>query len=230
MLIELVLVVLGVFLGFQVTAWNDARHDNQRRIETIALLQDEATGNIRALEARVAMDRQDIADNNVLARAVSTGTLDASDRPAFERALARYEYSPTLPIRDSAYSALEQSGDLALIRDRALLVKLSSFQSQVRWVDGQNRYFRLGYNTFAGYWRPHVWHHLDPATGKRYITYDLAALAADKQAASAVIEVDRMHAIFATYVRQTLDQAIVLCRALAAHSGKPCRPGDAAGT
>ena len=220
--IELVIVILGVFIGLQVSNWNQARQDNQRRVEAISLLQDEAMENVKALRALMKINEETIAGDSIVARAVATGKLAEQDRPVFEKALSRFEYSSTLPVRNSAYRALEQSGDLALIHDRTLLVALSEFQSQVNWVDGQNRYFRMGYNSFAPYWRPHVWHHRDPDSGKRYITYDLGALSADKQAASAVTEVDRMHAIQAGYIRKTLDQAVRLCQSLSARSGRRC--------
>jgi len=220
--LEFVIVILGVVIGFQINAWNEARIDRVGESLALGRIQQDIENNIRELDARIAFDRSRNAQHRVLVAAVTAGTLSPDDRDAFDTAFARFLFFSRPPVSQPAYEALEQSGGLALIRDAELVSALNALRSDLAWIESQQASFREGLSAFAPLWRPYVFHH--PAADPRQtrVEVELSRLAADRQAVSAVVESARMHAIFADYIMTYTQGLRSICAELADMTGKPC--------
>jgi hypothetical protein len=220
--IEISIVVLGVFIGLQVNLWAEERNLESRRLRTLDLLQQEATANLVELDERITSDEKKLSGLALMADTVTAGELRDRDTAAFERALAQTMYFASVNVQSGMYRALEQSGDLAALEDISLTSQLNNFNANLAWTENQWRSFRSGLSEFAPYWRPYVEHHRDPESGDRYVTWDLEGIRGDLQARSALMEVERMHAIFARYIVAIRRQQLEICTALAQRTGKPC--------
>jgi hypothetical protein len=139
--LELVIVVLGVVIGFQITAWGQARSDAAREagyLEQIA---------------------SDLAETE---RVMAEGNLGARDIERAIYLLERAFYTPERPPRDSllvwlgnaafgaprrpvlgTVEALVSSGDLALVRNDSLRSALTQYLEDARSeIDTQARFER----------------------------------------------------------------------------------------
>ena len=139
--LEVVIVIVGVIIGFQVTAWGQARSNADR--EEILLRQviadlDETERMVRDVAARIAIkDRA----NAQLIRAFSSSMVPPADSILQWRYDADTYYAATPTI--GSLEALVSSGDLVLIRDPALRSALTAYldltkrriQSHYRWED-----------------------------------------------------------------------------------------------
>lgn len=224
--IEFVIVVLGVLLAFQISAWNEHQQDQARGAQALARLQLETEQNIGALRSRIAVNEARVADQRIIVDVAMRGSLADGETEAFERATARLMYFSWPPVQQSTYDALEQSGDLALITDRDLVIELNRYQSRVAWTKNQHSSFRAGLSTFTDTLAEFIFHEPtdDPTVTQARI--DLDRLNADPRRASALTQMTRMHAIFTQYLIALEAHTVTLCERLSAATGQACNTGD----
>lgn len=130
-IIEFVIVLSGVVIGFQFTAWNEARQDADREALIISrlladftVIEEDVTGVITDLERRAEAASgfiEMIRDENVEV---------ASD--AFREGLGNTIGTPVPAGRSATYVDLLESGDMQLIRSEELRRALIEFDEQVR--------------------------------------------------------------------------------------------------
>ena len=96
--IELTIVVLGVFIGLQVNNWNDARRDRMREqayLEGIAVDLDES---IVSLTKSIGLTRKRMILDELLIKAATDPDVVRADPGRFIYAITRggYSFSPTI--------------------------------------------------------------------------------------------------------------------------------------
>jgi hypothetical protein len=131
--VDLGIVVLGVFLGTQVSNWNDDRLERAQARDYRLQIIDELRSNEQDLDARKTYYRQ--VRNHALA------TLAGLDRPSSGRSEAlvvdAYQASQVWlrPVIRSGYDEMVGAGLSARIGDRATRSRLTTFYSQIRQFD-----------------------------------------------------------------------------------------------
>lgn len=125
--IDLIIVVVGVFIGIQVANWNEERADNVRAQAYLARIKDNLRTDMKSIERRTVFWRQ-VGDygNNAIHYA-ETGTL--VDGSAWKTVLAFYQASQVWPWtgNDTTYQELQNGGELRMIKDESLRSALSSY-------------------------------------------------------------------------------------------------------
>ena len=120
LLMELAVLVAGVFIGLQVDAWNTARLDRSEEREYLLRLLDDSQRNLVSLEARRAgLERL----RQSIARSIEILEGDAvtdSDYESIQRAMCRWYIEPAVAISRGTYSELVSSGRLGLLRNTQL--------------------------------------------------------------------------------------------------------------
>ena len=220
--LEFVIVIAGVVIGFQITGWNEARMERASEALALARIQDDVVQNLRELDARIRSDQSRNQDNRIMVAAVTTGSLAPEDAGAFQTAVEQLLFFSRPPISQPSYDALEQSGDLTVISNDDLLRRLAELRSDLAWVESQHSSFRTGLSAIAPTWRPYVFHRATSQLQRTTVQVDLEALASDPEAVSAVVEATRMHAIFASYIERYTDDLRSFCAELAAITGNAC--------
>lgn len=225
--LEFVIVVAGVLLAFQVSAWNEYRQDQGRVALALERLQLETEQNIAALRQRNTYNEARVAERTIMVEIAMRGSLAEGEAETFERAVAQLMYFSRPPVQQSTYDALEQSGDLALITDRDLVIELNRYQSQLNWIETQHSSFRGGLSTFTDTLEDFIFHEPtdDPTVTRARV--DLDRLNADPRHASALTQMARMHAIFARYLIALEADTVTLCERLSEDTGRPCGTEDA---
>jgi len=220
--LEFIIVIAGVVIGFQVTAWNADRANQVRVDRAIERLQLEAEQNIAALRQRIASSEVRATERAVIVDVAAGGELADANQAAFERAVAQLMYFSQIPVQRSTYQALEQSGDLALITDSELIIELNRYQEGVDWVESQHAGFRGGLTSFSGVLGQFVFHEPTDDPTRTRARIDLDLLAEDARRRSALVQIARMHSIFDSYVISLEARTMAFCDRLALETGRAC--------
>ena len=148
--IELVIVVLGVFIGMQVSNWNDALRDRAREqayLEGIAADLDES---IVSIQKSIDLSKDRMALDELLIKAETDPDVVRADPGRFLYAITRGGYTHVPAIRAYTFETIKSTGDLNIIRDKQLVRDLMKFyatvQDQSQWgpfrAFCQNEYVR----------------------------------------------------------------------------------------
>ncbi len=142
--IDFVIVVLGVFLGLQVSNWNEAAAD--RRAESAYLSQ--LQGDLQRIEGQV---REQVVFEQFQARlAVTMGDVIADDRTPqrnlrIATGLTQLTMRRTLRTESPTFTDLQSSGNLEIISDAELRAEIISYFFAARRfeavIDKNNGYF-----------------------------------------------------------------------------------------
>jgi hypothetical protein len=131
-LIELVIVILGVFIGLQVDNWNQARQEYQQQHAVQARL----LSDFKLLDDQV---NQAIDENNrlivaidTLRQAIKRGKALPGDDTRITYALNRLNNYPTFIRFSSTYTELVSSGKLDLIKSEKLRIALAHYDEAAR--------------------------------------------------------------------------------------------------
>ncbi|MEO0438414.1 MAG: hypothetical protein AAF098_16060 [Pseudomonadota bacterium] len=141
-LIELVLLVMGIFLGFQLDRWNDERLDresaNEYRLQLISDLEVERSDMSALKEYYLSV--RDYAE-----LALTAWNQQPQSAPG-DLVIALYQASNTLPFTSArgAYDALMTNGLIDLIGDTGLRSRLAAYYGQAtdRVFEEEKRYRR----------------------------------------------------------------------------------------
>ncbi len=125
--IDLVIVVVGVFIGIQVANWNEARLEDQRAHDFLARLSGDLEQELASIDKRSAYISRSIAYGEAALQWAEDGTLSGGSgwqtMLAFAQASRILPYSPV----DSTYQEMRSAGELGLVRDTALRTALTEY-------------------------------------------------------------------------------------------------------
>jgi hypothetical protein len=127
--IEVLIVIVGVFIGLQVSNWNDTRKENERGREYLQRLQAELLQDAGTL-TNISNFWTAVAANGEIAMAYAEdGVLHEGS--AWQTLLAYHQASQVWPYRkpDVTFQEIRSTGSLLLIRDTDLREKIARHYS-----------------------------------------------------------------------------------------------------
>lgn len=115
LLAELVVVVLGVLIAFQVDAWNQGRLEQRRAVQYAERLLGNIQADIEELErvARIARIRLEMI--RLVDASLRDETIPASDPGRYIQALDQISWITPFTSNDATFSELINTGDIALL-------------------------------------------------------------------------------------------------------------------
>lgn len=130
LVLELVVVVCGIFLGLQADQWNDRRVENQLEAEYLHRLYTELVVGLEAQTADIELLTRRLGQHGTLIRWMEGA--DLSDPERDDVSTAVYALGKLNPVsgRFSVIDELQSTGRLALIRDDAIRADLGSLVRQ----------------------------------------------------------------------------------------------------
>ena len=162
--LDFLIVVVGVFIGLQVSNWNDARSDRARA----ALILEDIAADLRADTEEIqntlrAAEERFAASDVILDRAIgwqsptTIPTLDGEYLPldaarmehdwAASHAIAYAVRYTTFDTERHAYDGLVASGDILLLSDSGLIESLRAHYARVDgFNDVEDHHYRLSVN------------------------------------------------------------------------------------
>lgn len=131
-LLEVVIVVVGIFLGLQVDDWNETRKDRLREVDFLQRIDDELAQDISEFESGITRADQRTKDAQLLLAALGDPTLVSRGPTEFVRAVVRagFTYSPV--VSDHTFEEIKSAGELDIIGDVALRTAITKYYQQVR--------------------------------------------------------------------------------------------------
>jgi len=133
--IELVIVVLGVFIGLQVSNWNEARKDGFLARSYIERMHEDIRGDLERFDQGDATAGERIAQVGVLLRAAGAPESVKEAPACFLTAMEKAAWRTYEPVQPRAYAELVSTGKVNLITPIALRDAIASYYAQIqRWA------------------------------------------------------------------------------------------------
>lgn len=127
--IEILIVVVGVFIGLQANNWNEARVEAARVRSYFVRIHDDLETDLVAIDRKGAF--YDSAQNYAREALSYAESGKLSDGSFWKTILAFYQAGQFFPniFSDSTYREMASSGDLRLIRNQGLSAALGAYYS-----------------------------------------------------------------------------------------------------
>jgi len=125
---EFVIVVLGIFIGLQVSLWVQTRQDVETERRYLERLLADSDANVRALEQAIGVNDRRAVTLSSLAAALENGG-PVPSQADLSNVMCRWFIQPAVNVRRGTYVELVSSGRLALLRDEDLRTRLALEQA-----------------------------------------------------------------------------------------------------
>ena len=153
--LDLLITVVGVFIGIQVSNWNSERQDRRKSREVLVELQQEFNDFDRAATSLADFYEGSLKNQVVLLASLRAGTVRPEDRDKVRDAVALGLLYGDPPPPSGTYRGLLSSGKLDLIHDKQLRIKLIEYDQSIDIVARSDTNIQLGlvsfYPAFARY-------------------------------------------------------------------------------
>ncbi len=136
--VDFVIVVIGVFIGIQVSNWNAARQDRVQQALVETRLRDDFRVLGKELDRAQAYSERVSRSLDVLRESLMRGAARPEDDEAIKFAIRRGYSYPTFIRHSPTYGELVANGRLDLVRNESLRIALARYDEQ-----SQNRVFNL---------------------------------------------------------------------------------------
>jgi hypothetical protein len=125
--IDFVIVVVGVFVGLQVSNWNEARVEGERSREYMSRIRAELVADISELERHRDFWRQVANEGYAAISYAETGARGGATDWEILRSFLNASQSWQFTFVDTTYSELRSAGELRLISDANLRTALADY-------------------------------------------------------------------------------------------------------
>lgn len=132
--LDFAIVVIGVFIGLQVSDWSNNRADMNREATYLAALQDDFQTIIFELESNI-VEYEGIVEAMSFLLAESRKSEAVSSIEELNRAAQHLISMVGTEVVSDTYANLTGSGDLAIIRNREIKTAMASFFAQYEVVN-----------------------------------------------------------------------------------------------
>jgi hypothetical protein len=130
--IDFAIVVVGILLALQISDWNLARQDRVRERAYLARIAAELEQSFHDIEYSIEIAQEREALGRMLIDSVNNEEPVRADPGRYLLALLKGGFTYAPEIRSHAFDELRSSGDLGLTKDKALLVAITEFYTEVR--------------------------------------------------------------------------------------------------
>ena len=179
--LEFLIVIAGVVIGFQITAWNEAEANRDLEQDYLLRLHNDLRCMVYGQIANLSWDETRVQTQQVVIDALSSGQLDDADEPDFNRGLALLGIHNPLRWQWGTVNELNNTGNITLIRDTGLRARLgqaeSDYQRDKRIIEVAVDQIEVSRSKITHFYRP-VQYGFN-ATDGAVIDYDLETLSTD---------------------------------------------------
>ena len=221
--LDFVVVVVGVFIGIQVSNWNDTHSLNRQRDIAIDRLHDEAV----QIDAYLSRQLNFVDGLNDLRAELIPALQDGSWRNLENIEDKTYALqiglAPAAAPPRTTYDELVSTGFFAEIGDAQLRKAIAEYYAALFFLEGQIEYQRT-ILTELGQWHGDGTKAVfDPeARGERIIVYDLEVLSRDESYLQYLINGHAVQRNGAEFWRSVYEASSAMCSELMRFSGKQC--------
>lgn len=203
--LEIIVVVVGIFLGLQVNDWDEGR--KLRRQESLYL--DKLHIDLSTMQAALAdgvQDREEAVQRMTAALyALEDCVMSDQAQSNLNFALERYQISGQINYLSATYDEMVASGALARIDDEELKQQITYSFSHLADLSANQRSFRVSMPVVDTIVWKTVSFSVDRETGRPVTSYDFAALCQNIELRNAIVEMIDIQKDSLTGVKGTLE-------------------------
>ena len=126
--LDLLIVVVGIYIGLQVDAWNSARHDRVVEREYLERLLFDMEESLEAQRVSKSLFDTSIAATDYIARIQREGTFDNVDEDRLIVGLNSIGWVIPPATNMDTIQELQSTGNIALIQDVAVRIAIGQFE------------------------------------------------------------------------------------------------------
>lgn len=186
--IEILVVVVGIFLGLQADGWNEARKFRQQEAVYLGKIRDDLVAMRAELTDRIALFETGTRRMTSALRALEACNHSAQAQADVEFALESYQISPPANYLDATYGEMVASGAHARIRSQALKQQISQTFSALRDYRADLRNFRISLPVVDAVVWNHVTYGVESDSGAQSASFDMAEICQSRPMRNAVVE------------------------------------------
>jgi hypothetical protein len=225
--LDFAIVVVGVFVGLQVSNWNEARQLQNEEYTTLVRLQREAEDIVAFWQEYIFFSKQMNNNRRRLLEVLARGQMSEGERGEIDDAFMRLGHYPANNPPRTVYNELVASGGLRLISDVATREAVSLYVTQLEFIDGQLIQFRTNLPGLHEAFQSHIFSSYEPgAASLRRYEYDIEALSTDRQFISDIVDAVRNQLQFHNYRQVTLEAALHMCQEISRAVSQTCDVGE----
>ncbi|WP_425411073.1 hypothetical protein [Hyphococcus sp.] len=136
--LDFVIVVVGVFIGIQVANWNDAQAENRRSLQSLEELRSDYEDISVVTNELVGFYEGVIGDLQIVVSSLHSGEFNDEARGAVMRALSYGDVFGDPPPPSGTFRDLQSAGELRLITDKALRLRLLEYDQSLETINLSN--------------------------------------------------------------------------------------------
>lgn len=193
-ILELIMIIVGVFIAFQVDQWNEDRKTAALEVLWLEAVREDLAQSLPFLQGRTGFEGQIISSLDEVLRALESGQVKPRKRVDFERGLQLRFVTPTPFQLIGTIQQLNADGQMNEIQNSILRRKLIALVGYAaaydKNVSGIEESFRKATYHSAEFYKMDF----DLETGRSSIaSYDLSAMRADPQFKMDIIYIRGLH-------------------------------------
>lgn len=228
--LDLIIVVLGIFLGLQTSLWYEGRKEIALEASFLSHLQVEFEAAAKDSADAIRVHQEEIAALDVINQSLKSGILRAADEEQFREGLLGAMNYSLGPSRSGTYVEILSSGQFRLLRNQELRAALSAYDDKVLKADSLLSGFQLSQRKHEAVFNRHLVR--GPAirqdaesmpTGEIFlhpeiIGFDFDAMVADEEFGHAIQRLMEYHTNFQFWHSQISRSAVSVVDLLDAES------------
>jgi len=187
-LLEILIVVVGIFLGLRVDDWNENRKYRQGEAVYRAKLVGDLVAMRDDLADKVGKNEQAIARMVSALRALETCDDSEAARSDISYALEYYQVTRPFNDLDATYNEMVASGALARLMDDDLKQEIAYTFSRLGSINPNQENFRISVPVVDDVVWDAATYSVNPDNLRPEVTFDLAAICKNTRLRNAVVE------------------------------------------
>jgi len=191
--IDFLIVIVGVFIGIQVSNWNAARLDRAIERDDLIRLHADIEASIAGQDRDLRFLGQQIADQQVVLTALDACAVTPADESSFQRGLVTLGYVNPPRLYRRTIDEIAASGRTDIIRNETIADELAGIVARVEWRTAGHAQIIDGIEPHRRRLEQHIRYTLEQRFDDAFIpnlkggiVYDIKALCGDAGAANGV--------------------------------------------
>ncbi len=132
LMLEIVVVILGILIAFQIDRWAEDRRDREQEYDYLVRLKDDLQIEIQSIDKGIEYAESRIAAVLLLEEVIANPSIAMEQPGAVPAAIETATWRSFPQIDAFVYSELQSTGNLALIRSESLRRDLANHYSTLR--------------------------------------------------------------------------------------------------
>ena len=147
---ELVVVILGILIAFQVDGWNQARQEEALKNDFILRLLEDLRIDVASIDGRIRTVEQRLGFVKLLEESIHDPSAATKDPTRYIRAMTEANYIMALSKRQFTFDEMMNTGNLSLIEDSDLRQSLARYYNGFNLADSYRLYQEGIVGNFGG--------------------------------------------------------------------------------